>query len=150
MSQPTLNIQPGMKVVKTSYLEGMPPAPGDVSVYTVSSLTCEDGDGIQVSFDNPSLGPNGQNLTACFTMSKIMESYKVLTPQEWVAWKSGKLPDNFWDTLEAYPQTETGTAPGLIAEPAVKTAGFMGLPKLFWYVAGGLAIYYIAKRNKMI
>ena len=136
-----IDIQPGYRIVSQDIVQGkLNNEQVDLSsVYIYTGL----------SEDNPPQynyeyypDPNGDAIVGKLTYDDLMTNYKVLTQQEWVGLKSGKVPDNWMETLEAYASAET--------DPAVKTAGFMGLPKLFWYVAGGLAIYYIAKRNKMI
>ena len=146
MKQVAIDIQPGYKLISNidvqSKLDG-----NQVDFSKVWTIT-------GISSDNPTPDneiytyewypdPNGDPETGTITYSEILANYKVLTPQEFVGLKSGKIPEGWLETLDAYPTSSDEI-------PPVKTAGFMGIPKIVWFIAiGGLAIY-IAKKNKMI
>jgi hypothetical protein len=147
MKQVAIDIQPGYKLISNEQVQTKLDG-GQLDFSQVWTIT-------GISSDNPTpdneiytyeFSPNGPNApveTGTITYSEIITNYKVLTPVEWVGLKSGKMPDNWLETLEAYPTSSDEV-------PPVQTAGFLGLPKLFWIVAVGGVIFYIAKRNKMI
>lgn len=145
MQQLPIDIQPGYKLISNEQVQAKLDG-GQVDFSQVWTIT-------GISEDNPTPDnqiytyeyypdPNGEPETGTITYSEIGANYKVLTMPEFVGLKSGKVPDGWLETLEAYPTSSD--------EVPVQTAGFLGLPKLFWIVAVGGVIFYIAKRNKMI
>ena len=147
MQQVPTDIQPGYKLISNEQvqtkLEG---GQLDFSqVWTITGTQIMEGlpDALIYTYEFSPNGPNAPVETGTITYSEINSNYKVLTPVEWTGLKSGKMPDNWLETLEAYPTSSDEV-------PPVQTAGFLGLPKLFWIVAVGGVIFYIAKRNKII
>ena len=147
MKQVTIDIQPGYKLISNEQVQAKLDG-GQVDFSKVWTIT-------GISGDNPTPdneiytyewlpnGPNEPAETGTITYSEILANYKVLTHPEFIGLKSGKVPDGWLETLDAYPTSSSEI-------PPVKTAGFMGIPKIVWFIAiGGLAIY-IAKKNKMI